>query len=319
MTAVGVRTAVVANPTKMNRPDAVRAVVTRLLAEQGWPAPLWLETTRSDPGGGQTRAAVAAGVDVVIAAGGDGTVRACVEHLVGTRVALAILPFGTGNLLAANLGVPPGMRDALAVVTSGRRRLLDVGVLGDLPFVVMAGIGLDALMLRDAPEALKRRIGWPAYLWAAARHLCEPPMTMTLRVDGGSAVTRRARMLLIGNVGRLQGGIPVLPGARPDDGLLDIALLMPPRRLSWIPLAWALLRRRPTPPLLELIRASRIQVTTMGAHLCELDGEVLSPASTLTAMVRPAALWVVAPPSANPDPVSSRPDRRAAGHAAAPR
>jgi diacylglycerol kinase family enzyme len=155
-----------------------------------------------DPGGGQTRAAVAAGVDVVIAAGGDGTVRACVEHLVGTRVALAILPFGTGNLLAANLGVPPGMRDALAVVTSGRRRLL---------------------------------------------------------------------------------------------------------------------RRRPTPPLLELIRASRIQVTTTGAHLCELDGEVLSPASTLTAMVRPAALWVVAPPSANPDPVSSRPDRRAAGPAAAPR
>jgi diacylglycerol kinase family enzyme len=291
---LGVRTAVVANPSKMTRPDAVRAVVTQVLAEHGWPTPLWLETTRSDPGGGQTRSALAAGADVLIAAGGDGTVRACVEHLVGTDTALAILPFGTGNLLATNLGVPARTKDALSLVTSGQRRRLDVGVLGDRPFVVMAGIGLDALMLRDAPETLKRRIGWPAYLWAAARHLCEPPMTLTLRVDDGRPVTRRARMLLIGNVGRLQGGIPVLPGARPDDGLLDIALLMPPRRLSWIPLAWALLRQQPTPPLMELFRANRLHVTSPHHHLCELDGELLTAARTLTATIRPSALWVCA-------------------------
>jgi diacylglycerol kinase family enzyme len=292
---LGVRTAVVANPSKMTRPDVVRAVVTQVLAEHGWPAPLWLETTRSDPGAGQTQAALAAGADVVIAAGGDGTVRACVEQLAGTDIALAILPFGTGNLLAANLGVPLRTRDALALVTSGRRRCLDVGVLGDRTFAVMAGIGLDALMLRDAPETLKRRIGWPAYLWAAARHLCEPPMTLTLRVDDAPPITRRARTLLIGNVGRLQGRIPVLPHARPDDGLLDVAVLMPPRRVSWIPLGWALVRRRPSPPLLELFHVTRLEVTSARSHPCELDGELLPPARVLTATVRPAALWVCAP------------------------
>jgi diacylglycerol kinase family enzyme len=292
---VGVRTAIVANPSKMARPDAVRALVTQVLAEGGWPAPLWLETTRSDPGGGQTRAAVAAGVDVVIAAGGDGTVRACAEQLAGTDIALAILPFGTGNLLAANLGVPLRMREALTLLTSDHRRRLDVGVLGEHAFVVMAGIGLDALMLRDAPEALKRRIGWAAYLWAAARHLCEPPMTLTLRVDDRPPVTRHARMLLIGNVGRLQGGIRMLPGARPDDGLLDVAVLMPPQRISWIPLAWALLRRQPTPPLMELFRANRLDMSSTRQHPCEVDGDLLPPARALTTTVLPAALWVCVP------------------------
>jgi diacylglycerol kinase family enzyme len=290
-----VRTAVVANPTKITRPDRLRAIVTTTLREQGWPAPLWLETTRSDPGGGQTRAALAAGVDVVIAAGGDGTVRACVQQLAGTDTALAILPFGTGNLLAANLGVPPRTRDALTLLTAGHRRRLDVGVLGDRTFVVMAGIGLDALMLRDAPETLKRRIGWPAYLWAATRHLCEPPMTLTLRVDNAPPVTRRARMLLIGNVGRLQGGIPILPDARPDDGLLDIAVLMPPKRISWIPLGWALLRRQPTPPLMELFQATRVEITSARSHPSELDGELLRPTQAMTATVHPAALWVCSP------------------------
>jgi diacylglycerol kinase family enzyme len=291
----GVRTAVIANPSKMARPEIVRALVTEVLAEHGWPAPLWWETTPDDPGGGQTRAAVAAGAEIVIAAGGDGTVRACVEQLVSTDTALAILPFGTGNLLATNLRVPLRTRDALAVVTSGRRRRVDVGLLGDRTFVVMAGIGLDALMLRDAPETLKRRIGWPAYLWAAARHLCEPPMALTLRVGADPPITRRARMLLIGNVGRLQGGVPVLPGARPDDGVLDIVVLMPPRRTSWIPLAWALLRRAPAPPLMELFRADRIEVSSAVRHPCELDGELLSPTAGLTATIRPGALSVYVP------------------------
>jgi diacylglycerol kinase family enzyme len=291
----GVRTAVVANPSKIARPEALRSLVTAVLADQGWPAPIWLETTPDDPGGGQARAAVAAGVGVVLAAGGDGTVRACVQELVGTDTALGILPFGTGNLLAGNLGLPAHPRDALAVVLAGRRRRLDVGVLGGRTFVVMAGVGLDALMLRDAPEALKRRLGWPAYLWAATKHLCEPPMTLTLRIGEERTTTRRARLLLIGNVGRLQAGIPVMPAARPDDGVLDVAVLMPPRRISWVPLAWALVRRAPAPPLLELYRATRLDVTSTRRHLWELDGEVLGPADSVTATIRPGALTVCVP------------------------
>jgi diacylglycerol kinase family enzyme len=292
---VGLRIAVVANPSKIPQPTALRSLVTAVLADHGWPPPLWLETRRDDPGGGQTRAAVDAGVDIVLAAGGDGTVRACAEQLVGTDTALAILPFGTGNLLARNLGVQSDPREALAAVTSGRRRRLDVGVLEGRTFVVMAGVGLDALMLRDAPEALKRRLGWPAYVWAATKHLCEPPMTLTLRIGEEKAITRRARLVLIGNVGRLQAGIPVMPGARPDDGVLDVAILMPPRRISWVPLAWALVRRVPAPPLLELYHAARLEVTSRRRHLWELDGDVLGPADSLTVAVRPGALTVCVP------------------------
>ena len=120
-------------------------------------------------------------------------------------------------------------------------------------------------------------------------------MTLTLRVDNAPPVTRRARMLLIGNVGRLQGGIPILPDARPDDGLLDIAVLMPPKRISWIPLGWALLRRRPTPPLMELFHANRLDISSTRQHPCEVDGDLLPPARALTTTVLPAALWCCAP------------------------
>jgi diacylglycerol kinase family enzyme len=291
----GTRTDVVANPLKVARPDAVRAELTRCLAARGWPPPSWSETTREDPGSGQAAESVRSGADVVLAAGGDGTVRACADALAGTAKALAVLPFGTGNLLARNLGLPSGIADVVTLVTSGRRRRLDVGVLDGRCFTVMAGMGLDAHMLHDAPEALKRRIGWPAYLVAAARHLCEPPMTLTMRIDGGPPLTRRARMLLIGNVGRLQGGIRVFPQARPDDGLLELAVLMPPRRRSLIPLGWSLLRRRPTPPLMDVFRALEIQVSSDRPHLRELDGDLMTAADALTATIRPGALWVCAP------------------------
>jgi diacylglycerol kinase family enzyme len=286
---------VVANPIKMARPDLVRAQVDAAFEAHGWRTPEWHETTREEPGGRQAREAVRSGADVVVAAGGDGTVRACVGALAGTDTALAVLPFGTGNLLAANLGVPPRLGDAVALVTSGRRRRLDVGVLDGHPFAVMAGMGLDALMLHDAPEALKARIGWPAYVLAAARHLCEPPMALTLQADGRPPVTRRARMLLVGNVGRLQGGVRILPDARPDDGLLDVAVLMPPRRRSWLPLAWQLARRRPIPPLLEVFRATRVEVCSDRRHPRELDGDLVPPSDALSVTIRPGALWVCAP------------------------
>jgi len=291
----GVCTAVVVNPTKVSRPDAVRAEITRNLAAHGWPAPSWLETTRSDPGGGQTARSVRMGADVVFAAGGDGTVRACAEQLAGTATALAVLPFGTGNLLARNLGAPAAIADVVALVTSGRRRRLDVGVVDGRCFTVMAGMGLDAHMLHDAPERLKSRIGWAAYIAAAARHLCAPPMILTMRIDAGPLCTRRARMLLIGNVGRLQGGVQVFPHARPDDGALELAVLMPPRRRSWVPLAWSLLRRRPTSPLMEVFRGVEIEVSSDRRHPRELDGDLIAPAAGLTATIRPGVLWLCVP------------------------
>jgi diacylglycerol kinase family enzyme/membrane-associated phospholipid phosphatase len=296
-TPAGRRSAVVANPARVaDLPDR-RAHITAALTGAGWAAPLWLETTPRDPGGGQARAAVAAGVDVVFAAGGDGTVRACLDPLRGTDTALAVLPFGTGNLLAVNFGVPADLPGALRVATGPHRRRVDLGVVDDRCFAVMAGIGLDAEMLHDAPAALKARIGWLAYVAAATRHLCRRPMRATVRLDDHPPLTRPARTVLVGNVGRLQGGIRLLPLAVPDDGLLDVAVLMPPRRRDWLPLAWSLVRQRPFPPTLEIFRARRVEIISDRVQRRELDGDLIEPADSLVATVHPGALWLCVPPT----------------------
>jgi diacylglycerol kinase family enzyme len=205
------------------------------------------------------------------------------------------VPSGTGNLLAANLGLPARPADAVAAATAQGRRRLDVGVVGDRCFTVMAGMGFDAQMLRDTPETLKARLGWPAYAIAAARHLCETPMRVTISLDHAPAFTRQARTVLVANVGRLQGGLQLLPGATPDDGLLDIAVLMPPRRRSWLPLAWSLIRHRPTAPVMETFQARHVEISSDREQPRELDGDLIEPSNTLTAAVRPAALWVCVP------------------------
>ena len=287
--------AVVANPVKVKDGGPGHAQIRAALARAGWPAPLWLETTWEDPGGGQTRQAVQAGAEIIFACGGDGTVTACASELAGTDAALAVVPAGTGNLLAANLKLPAHPAKAVVAATAGGRRRLDVGMVEGRCFTVMAGMGFDAQMLRDTPESLKARLGWPAYVIAAARHLCETPMQVSISLDGAPPFTRRARTVLVGNVGELRGGLRLLPAARPDDGLLDVAVLMPPRRRSWLPLAWSLLRHKHTTPAMETFQARQVEISSDTEHPRELDGDLIEPSRTLTAAVRPAALWMCVP------------------------
>jgi diacylglycerol kinase family enzyme/membrane-associated phospholipid phosphatase len=291
----GTPSAVVANPVKVKDGGPGQRQIQAALAGAGWPAPLWLETSREDPGGGQTRRAVQAGAEVIFAVGGDGTVTACASELADTDAALAVVPAGTGNLLAANLRLPAHPAGAVAAATGRRRRRLDIGMVEGRCFTVMAGMGFDAQMLRDTPETLKARIGWPAYVIAAARHLCETPMQVSISLDGAPPFTRRARSVLVGNVGELRGGLRLLSGAQPDDGLLDVAVLMPPRRRDWLPLAWSLLRHQHTVPAMETFQARQVQISSDTEHPRELDGDLIEPSRTLTAAVRPAALWICVP------------------------
>jgi undecaprenyl-diphosphatase len=301
----GMRSAVVANPAKVNAGGSSQRQIQAALASAGWPAPQWLETTWEDPGGGQTRQAIQAGAEVIFACGGDGTVTACAGELAGTDVALAVVPSGTGNLLAANLKLPAHPARAVAVATAHGRRRLDVGVVEGRCFTVMAGMGFDAQMLRDTPETLKARIGWPAYVIAATRHLCETPMQVSISLDHAPPFTRRARSVLVGNVGGLRAGLRLLPDARPDDGLLDVAVLMPPRRRSWLPLAWSLLRHKRATGVMETFQARHVTISSDQEHPRELDGDLIGPSRTLTAAVRPAALWLCVPEPASAANASS--------------
>lgn len=289
------RAAVIVNPAKADMPD-LRELVDNTLAAAGWSTPLWLETTPKDPGRGMAEAAVAAGVQLVVICGGDGTVMACLGALVGTDVPVALVPLGTGNLLARNLGVPTRFADALAVAVNGVDRRIDLGRVGDQPFAVMAGIGFDAAMMADATEDMKRFAGWPAYVASGLRHLRDPVMRVRLRIDGGPPLRRPARTVLVGNVGRLQGGLELLPDAAVDDGLLDVVVVAPRTLRDWIRVGWRVLRRHRTQDRhLERFRGRSVLVEADRIVPRQMDGEVIDDGRSLDARIEPGALVVRAP------------------------
>ncbi|MEV4532583.1 diacylglycerol kinase family protein [Asanoa sp. NPDC049518] len=312
----GVRSAVVVNPAKLDDPDELRSTLRKALEKAGWPAPEWYETTVEDPGRGQSRAAVEAGAEVVFAYGGDGTIMACASGLVGTDAALAVLPSGTGNLLAANLGLSGELPAGIAVALEGGRRRLDLGLVKgrdeDRYFTVMAGMGFDAQMLGSTSESTKARIGWPAYVFGGLKHLRDRPMRISVRIDDRPPMRRRARSVLIANVGRLQGGVRLFKEAEPDDGWLDVAILTPRTMAHWAALGWAVLRRRGRVPRMEIYRGHRVQVTSNRPQPRELDGDVIPAGKTLWVEVQPRAIWLCVPRPADDEDLAYDVDAAAA-------
>jgi len=290
------RAAVVLNPVHLDDPEKFRALVGAAMTEHGWSEPIWLETTSEDPGEGQARAAVEAGADLVMACGGDGTVTASAAGLAGTGVPLAVIPLGTGNLLARNLGLPIDLGDALTVAFTGGSRRLDAGVANGSLFLTMAGLGLDAKMLDGASKTVKKRFGWAAYVVSALRHLRDRPMRVRLRTDSGPPLRRRASGVIVGNVGALQGGLQLLPDAQPDDGLLDVVVLTAQGWAGWLAVAAHVLRRRSGATARVIRRTCReLRIDTDRAQLWQLDGEVMGRTRQLVITIRPGVLLVRVP------------------------
>ena len=288
------RAAVVIHPGKHNDLVNVRALVSQGMAELGWAEPLWLETRPDDTGEQLTRDAVLAGVELVLASGGDGTVSACAGGIAGSGIPLAVLPAGTGNVLARNLGLPLSLDEALTVALTGVDRPLDVGTANGRPFVVMAGIGFDAEMIEGTNEALKTRAGWAAYVLAALGHLRDRPTRMVLRVDGGPPRRYLASGVVIGNVGALPGNLQLLPDAVPDDGVLDVAVLAARGWTGWLRLAADVLRRRNSAQL-SLLTCRQLTVDVGRPRSWEVDGEVAGRSRELRVTIRPGELLVRVP------------------------
>jgi YegS/Rv2252/BmrU family lipid kinase len=293
------RVAVVFNPATGGGDTSGRKRDTQQALEAAGLGVLWLETTPEDPGQGLTAKAVAEGVDLVMAQGGDGTVMACVTGLAGTDVPLAVLPAGTGNLLATNFDIPADLEAAVDVAFHGDRVRLDVAATDDDRFVVMGGIGFDAAMLRDANPKLKEHLGAVAYVLSGFKHLRRRATRFRLRLDDRPPLERTGQGVLVGNLGRLQGGLPVMPDARADDGLLDVAVLQTRTVADWLALAVRmLLRRRRKDPQLETFQARRVEVHCDRPQPVERDGDPLdTPRDHLVIEVVPRALTLCVPRS----------------------
>src|SRR4051794_16912526 len=310
----GPRSAVVVNPVKVPDLDFLRRTIGEGLADAGWPEPAWFETTPDDPGRGQARQAVREGAELVFVCGGDGTVMAVVTALAGTDVALAVLPAGTGNLLAANLGLSDDAATGVQVALDGGRRRIDVGVVGDRCFAVMAGMGFDAQMLAGTSEKAKKHLGWLAYVGGAVKHLRDRPMRARIVLDGRPPMPRRPRTVIVGNVGRLQGGVRLLQSADPGDGKLDVAILSPNNLSHWAALAWGVVRRRKSVPLMETYTAERVEIVSNHRQPRQLDGDLIEPGRSMKIQVKHRALLLCVPqPDGDPDLAY---DARAAARAA---
>ena len=287
--------AVLVNPVRITDTAGLHRSIRRALAAEGWSEPLWLETTVDDAGGRQAALAVKAQVGVLFVCGGDGTVLAALAALTGSNVALAILPAGTGNVLALNLGLPADMTGCVRVATRGDRRRIDLGQVDGRPFAVACGIGLDALMLGVTPKRAKRHLGWAAYGASVVWHLSEPQFRVGISLDGAEPISREVHSVLVANVGRFPGGINLVPEATAFDGLLDVVLIAPRRLRDWVKLLATVVGRNPKGGRIETFHVRTVTVRSDGARPRELDGDSLPPGDELTVTVLASAVTVCVP------------------------
>ncbi|WP_404436764.1 NAD(+)/NADH kinase [Microbacterium aerolatum] len=316
--------AVVYNPVKSPL-DRLLHLVAEHEVQHGWSQTRWYETSGDDSGRAAAEDALASAPTVVIVAGGDGTVRAVAEVVQGTGVPVALVPLGTGNLLARDVGAPLSDIDTcVSAAFSGVDRSVDVGV-AELEdengtrrahsFMVMAGIGLDAEMAESTSAIAKKRLGWFAYVTPIARSVIANKLFhLDYRIDGGRVRSTRAHTVIVGNCGTLTGNMLLIPAAIIDDGLLDVVMMRPTGRGEWArigtrltlqglarrsPLSRKILQQTPDLHSLAYVQGHRFEARFDASHLIELDGDSFGRITRVRVSVRPGALQVRVPARMN--------------------
>ena len=297
------KVAVVLNPIKARSAEA-RALIEAACTEAGWQAPRIFETTAEDPGFSQARAAVNYGADVVLACGGDGTVRVVAEVLAGTDIAMGLIPLGTGNLLARNVHLEVGdLPGNVQTALFGHQRFIDTarltlenartGESAQYTFLVIAGIGMDAEVVNDTSDGLKKAVGWLAYTEAGARHLVGRRKKVSIALDDQPEQSRNIRSVLFANCGLIPGGIDFIPQAMIDDGMLDIVVMSPRSAIGWLAMyTKILLKHKKELPVMTYYRSGKITIRCSEPLPTQVDGDPSGDATTVTVQVAPGSLLV---------------------------
>lgn len=269
------------------------------LALEGVTDPLWYEIPKSRKAPKRAKLALEEGADLVMVWGGDGTVQRCVDALAGSGVPIAIIPAGTANLFASNLGIPKDIAKAVQIGLHGERRPIDVGRINGERFAVMAGAGLDAAMIRDADAGLKDQVGRLAYLVTGARHLKDRSLEVRIQVDGTHWYQGKAACVLFGNVPDILGGVTAFADARPDDGRLEIGIVTADGLLEWTrTLGRTAVGQVERSPFVDITSGTEFVVKLDRKATWELDGGDRKPTKRLEVEIEPGAITVCVDPRA---------------------
>jgi YegS/Rv2252/BmrU family lipid kinase len=268
----------------------------KVLAREGVLAPLWYEVKKSRRAPEYARRAAGKGADVVFVWGGDGTVQRCIDALAGSGTAVAILPAGTANLLAANLEIPGDVTQAVRIGLRGDRRRMDTGSVNGEHFTVMAGAGFDARMIADADRGLKDRLGRVAYLYTGMKNIGARPVQATVKVDGERFFKGRVSCVLAANVGTILGGIEAFPDARPDDGLLEFGVVTAKNPVEWARVFGRLARgQAEDSPFAGITRGTKFRIRFDRKVPYELDGGARPPRRDIRIRARPHSVTICVP------------------------
>jgi diacylglycerol kinase (ATP) len=276
----------------------------RRLTDEGVDQLLWYEVPKSSKAPKKIAKAIKADVDLIVVWGGDGMVQRSIDVLARaeSKIPLAIMPAGTGNLLAGNLGIQTDLAEAVECAFHGRRRRIDLGKLNGEYFAVMAGVGFDGAMIRDADRKMKDRLGKLAYVWTGLRHVNGAKPTARVLVDGVKWFDDEASCVLIGNVGTITGGIHAFDDAKPDDGWLDVGVATAQGAAQWArALGTMAIGRSDHSPFVRMTRARRIDVKLQSKLEYELDGGARTAVKRLSVQVVPGAVKICVPSEAKSD------------------
>lgn len=303
--------AVIYNPQKITLAQ-IKKPFQKLATE-----PTFIPTDKASQGSKAAKAALADGHKKILVAGGDGTLRKVVQEVAGSGASVGILPIGTGNILARNLKLPLSLEASVKRALAGNPYEIDLGQarlvredgsLEEYLFTGIAGVGMDARLMQNTQSELKKKIGWIAYIEGGIRSLPLKFEKFDVSLNDQTR-TLKSYSLLVGNVGLLPGAISMMPDARLDDGVLDLAAIGPRRIWNWIDffsrITWQNQVVRPLAlgrkwmdatanvKTLENLSSSRIRIKPHHLVPIQLDGDPMGDVVEVEFLLKKKALKIL--------------------------
>ncbi|MFI5838665.1 diacylglycerol/lipid kinase family protein [Catenuloplanes sp. NPDC051500] len=272
--------------------DELRKLLTDEISDEL----IWYEVPKSKKSPKMIRKALKKGAKTIFVWGGDGMVQRAVDTLAGTDTTMAILPAGTANLFATNLGIPEDLPEAVRIGLHGKKKKLDLGRINGEHFAVMAGAGFDGHLIAEADRGAKDQMGKLAYVWTGLRHIQDDPSPTKIKVDGNTWFEGEASCVLFGNVSTITGGIHAFDDAKPDDGWIEVGVATSQNAIEWArTLGRMAFGRSDSSPFVQITRAKRVEVTFAEPTLYELDGGDREMTRKLKVTVVPGGVTVRVP------------------------